>query len=451
MEKYDAIIIGAGVTGLMIGALLCKHGRKVLIIEKLPYVGGRAVTRTIRGWGWGKYPYRASYGPHILPARGHEERLLDDLGITKQLNLIKLATPVFRKGDESLVAPRSFFNPFELFRFYSRIRKAVPDGEIVALSRIALTAIALDEDELAERYERVSCTELLKEIGAETAASKQFIAGVIGGYCFNDDIDTCPALDLLINLKLFFKGVFGVGTLMYHVEGGYGRAIELLSKYVQRRKGKILLRCRDTKIESINEDSVSVSINDKWLSAKHLIFTGGPAEFKVLLKKGGLNTDFLKPYLKLSPAKVIDVMVLTDRRMHHENTTWLSMFAGDFGYVIIDEEPKEKPPFLYHICVISNNKKMSKAGLVRKMLMDLKRLGFDPKRNSLWHKQIELIGYSVEKNTKLPYSERTGPETPFENVYWVGDQKILTVGTDGCAHAAMSLVEKLLAEEDHKK
>ena len=42
-EKYDVIIIGAGIGGLTAGAILAKNGKKVLILEKNHGVGGYAV------------------------------------------------------------------------------------------------------------------------------------------------------------------------------------------------------------------------------------------------------------------------------------------------------------------------------------------------------------------------------------------------------------------------
>ena len=43
-NKYDAIIVGGGISGLGIGALLSMAGRKVLLLEKKKVVGGRAAT-----------------------------------------------------------------------------------------------------------------------------------------------------------------------------------------------------------------------------------------------------------------------------------------------------------------------------------------------------------------------------------------------------------------------
>jgi len=50
MEKYDAIIVGTGIGGAAIGALLAHSGRKVLIMDKNPIVGGRCTSYEHKGF-----------------------------------------------------------------------------------------------------------------------------------------------------------------------------------------------------------------------------------------------------------------------------------------------------------------------------------------------------------------------------------------------------------------
>ena len=61
MEKYDAIVIGAGHNGLTNAAYLAKSGLKVLVLEKNDYIGGAAVTRELHeGWFYSNCSYVCS-------------------------------------------------------------------------------------------------------------------------------------------------------------------------------------------------------------------------------------------------------------------------------------------------------------------------------------------------------------------------------------------------------
>jgi phytoene dehydrogenase-like protein len=57
--KYDAIIIGAGISGLLMALVLCKEKKNVLVIEKNNYLGGNCRTYEIGG-------YHMDTGPHAI-------------------------------------------------------------------------------------------------------------------------------------------------------------------------------------------------------------------------------------------------------------------------------------------------------------------------------------------------------------------------------------------------
>jgi phytoene dehydrogenase-like protein len=57
--KYDAIIIGAGISGLLMALVLCKEKKDVLVIEKNNYLGGNCRTYEIGG-------YHIDTGSHII-------------------------------------------------------------------------------------------------------------------------------------------------------------------------------------------------------------------------------------------------------------------------------------------------------------------------------------------------------------------------------------------------
>ncbi len=85
MNRYDAIVIGAGHNGLTNAAFLAKAGLKVLVLERNPYIGGATVSRELHpGWIYSNCSYVCSllrpeiyrslnltkYGLQIVPYGG---------------------------------------------------------------------------------------------------------------------------------------------------------------------------------------------------------------------------------------------------------------------------------------------------------------------------------------------------------------------------------------------
>jgi phytoene dehydrogenase-like protein len=58
---YDAIVVGAGISGLLSALALSKNRKKVLIIERGKYVGGLARSYDVDG-------YKVDIGPHVITA-----------------------------------------------------------------------------------------------------------------------------------------------------------------------------------------------------------------------------------------------------------------------------------------------------------------------------------------------------------------------------------------------
>ena len=50
-DEFDVIVVGAGIAGMSVGALLTKAGKKVLVLERMDQIGGRATSykRVMRG------------------------------------------------------------------------------------------------------------------------------------------------------------------------------------------------------------------------------------------------------------------------------------------------------------------------------------------------------------------------------------------------------------------
>jgi phytoene dehydrogenase-like protein len=61
--NYDVIVVGAGAAGLVCASLLAKSGKRVAVVEKHRYLGGRAMERRFRG-------HQLGLGSHLVEDPG---------------------------------------------------------------------------------------------------------------------------------------------------------------------------------------------------------------------------------------------------------------------------------------------------------------------------------------------------------------------------------------------
>ena len=63
MTEVDVAAIGAGAAGLTAGALLAQAGKRVLVVERSPYLGGRGMAVPDEG-------YKLNVGGHLAGFEG---------------------------------------------------------------------------------------------------------------------------------------------------------------------------------------------------------------------------------------------------------------------------------------------------------------------------------------------------------------------------------------------
>ena len=161
-KRYDHIVVGSGISGLTLALLLACNGKKVLIVEKAPLIGG-SLNRFYKGG----IPFDTGFHftGGFTAGGGILEDMLRALGIAERIKPIFLSGPgtsvfVFEKGWEVFDMPSGL----EAFRgalkeyfpaesagiddYFALVRKVCDATVGFDLRKIALAANSIDEDYL---------------------------------------------------------------------------------------------------------------------------------------------------------------------------------------------------------------------------------------------------------------------------------------------------------------
>jgi phytoene dehydrogenase-like protein len=209
-KNYDAIIIGCGFAGMVAGSLLSNSGKRVLMLDKMDRLGGRAC-------GFEYQEITFDYGMHLMITSddGVMGQTLKKLGINvnwKQIPGLKVFTDGAWK-DMMDLAP-------------------LDDPEF---GKIAAEMMAMSEDDL------VQCDDLSIEDWLRTRTSKDSILDFMRGMAMV--ITTLPdANDMAASEVIFSTArVLKTGKFAGVPEGGYNRLWEAVADFIRSKGGDIRL------------------------------------------------------------------------------------------------------------------------------------------------------------------------------------------------------------------
>ena len=121
MKQYDVIVVGAGIAGLGSAALLAAKGKKILLLEKEPILGGRSTSFQFQG-------YTVDIGLHAIASFSSSGigRLVEESGAVLELKPIKPALMHFDLDNRAFMrATSSERFGRELYQDFKKLASAV--------------------------------------------------------------------------------------------------------------------------------------------------------------------------------------------------------------------------------------------------------------------------------------------------------------------------------------
>lgn len=239
-QNYDAIIIGAGLGGLLSAAQFLQRGKRVLVLERLPHCGGRFTAKTFQGT-------QISTGAvHMIPfgSSGVLAHMLRRLRIPHRIfdadvfGSFHVHGRQYRSrgllGVYQFLGPRQFFW-FTRLGYLMFLRRLPADEQNLPFDRWLARHIDVKRNpELVAFFERISRFALSLELSAVSTA------------------------EVVRTTKNMFR--FGAPGI---VEGGCGTLAAELEQQVRERGATVLLRCDVEQILREDGRVTGVRVRDK--------------------------------------------------------------------------------------------------------------------------------------------------------------------------------------------
>ena len=239
-QNYDAIVIGAGLGGLLSAAQLLQRGKRVLVLERLPHSGGRFTAKTFQGT-------QVSTGAvHMIPfgSSGVLSHMLLGLRIPHRIfdadvfGSFHVHGKQYRSrgllGVYKFLGARQFFW-FTRLGYLMFFHRLAADEQDMPFSAWLERHIAVKRNpELVAFFERISRFALSLEL---------------------DAVRTAEVVQMTKNMFRF--GAPGI------VEGGCGTLTAELEQQVRERGADVRLRCSVEQILYEGERVTGVRVRDK--------------------------------------------------------------------------------------------------------------------------------------------------------------------------------------------
>ena len=432
-------IIGAGVGGLSLGALLTHAGYPVEIYEKSNKTGGRTASMTFR-------QHILDNGFHIMPfyKKSSIYEVLQKVGITSRLKLAKVDDISFHSDTGFHKYPKGMMDLLQL--------SLIPFKSRINLLKVLLP-MAFASIQKTEEWDDKSLTEVTKKLDNETGAFFEAVCML----AFADTVDHISLGEFARTIIRAnpFKG--GTSEFAYPDNGGYDSITKILAQYVTENQGTIETNHSIKKI--IIENSKVVGIitkDDNFIKAKCVIVSF-PAYDAInqLFDDDVIQKDFIQKINRLDKkTSVVEVHFALKKKIDTRQVVFPvgDSFVTKGIFFISNITPSVSPPGEHLIIagtpvdssIVGDSKKINET--VQNMKTEISSIYPEFKSSLMWERAIAWkLVESVVKEPGMVWKSKMPHQIPgIDGLFFVGDSTVsYGIGTDSAAHSSLLCYPKI--------
>ena len=432
-------IIGAGVGGLSLGALLTHAGYHVEVYEKSNKTGGRTASMTFR-------QHILDNGFHIMPfyKKSSIYEVLQKIGITSRLKLAKVDDISFHSDTGFHKYPKGMVDLLQL--------SLIPFKSRINLLKVLLP-MAFASIQKTEEWDDKSLTEVTKKLDNETGSFFEAVCML----AFADTVDHISLGEFARTIIRAnpFKG--GTSEFAYPDNGGYDSITKILAQYITENQGTIETNHFIKKI--IIENSKVVGIitkDDNFINAKCVVVSF-PAYDAInqLFDDGAIQKDFVQKISRLDKkTSVVEVHFALKKKIDTRQVVFPvgDSFVTKGIFFISNITPSVSPPGEHLIIagtpvdssIVGDSKKIDE--IVQNMKTEISSIYPEFKSSLIWERAMAWkLVESVVKEPGMVWKSKTPHQIPgIDGLFFVGDSTVsYGIGTDSAAHSSLLCYPKI--------
>ncbi|MFX0000947.1 MAG: phytoene desaturase family protein [Candidatus Hodarchaeota archaeon] len=460
MLDYDVIIIGGGVGGTAIGAILATKGFKTLLIEKNEFVGGRCSTYEKEG-------FKVDVGVHNFgrTSRGPHGKVLKMIGMQDAIDWVLCRNP----------GPRWFYKG-KFWKFPRELKELIPDSDFSNLMKLFRDVMKMKN---LEDFERKSAKFLLSKY-TDNNLVHTFVNIISLLYFVVPYYETSASefVRCLSSLTMDFSMGYPKGGCI-SIPLAYCQGIEKSGGIIQTNQSIKKVVIENEKVQGVELD------NGKFISSQLVVSNAGIREtINDLVGRKYFEEDYLQNIdilkysisaltLKVALKKPItNLKLVTSFSLENPEESFSSLLKGKvpeevFLFVPITSNydsnlaPKGNQLIIAGTAVSQENFEKNRDRWIKNSLQSLEKIFPDLSENLMWYdvstpkdianlggKEASVIG--IAQMINQTGNDRPFPKLPIDGLYLVGgDAGGWGIGTELAAKSALEC-SKMILTKYHK-